>query len=151
MRFIEIKIFDVNSEYFLLIEKIKLSNKSKIIEQEYCKEVQTKKDAEYYLTTILNNKEYRKYRFFINYNSNDVIIEVINNSKELKNNYLNELNIKDYRNHYLFKLKKDKNNKDKIKALVDDLVNNTKELGHFKIQKEEASSAGVRRIKAILE
>lgn len=30
-------------------------------------------------------------------------------------------------------------------------VKNTKELGHFKIQKEEASSAGVRRIKAILE
>ena len=30
-------------------------------------------------------------------------------------------------------------------------VNNTKELGHFKIKKEEASSAGVRRIKAILE
>ena len=29
-------------------------------------------------------------------------------------------------------------------------VVNTKELGHFKIQKEEASSAGVRRIKAIL-
>lgn len=30
-------------------------------------------------------------------------------------------------------------------------VNNTAELGHFKIQKEESSSAGVRRIKAILE
>ena len=30
-------------------------------------------------------------------------------------------------------------------------VNNTKDLGHFKITKEEASSAGVRRIKAILE
>lgn len=30
-------------------------------------------------------------------------------------------------------------------------VKNTKELGHFKIKKEEASSAGVRRIKAILE
>ncbi len=30
-------------------------------------------------------------------------------------------------------------------------VTNTKELGHFKILKEEASSAGVRRIKAILE
>lgn len=30
-------------------------------------------------------------------------------------------------------------------------VKNTKELGHFKIQKEEASSSGVRRIKAILE
>lgn len=30
-------------------------------------------------------------------------------------------------------------------------VENTKELGHFKIQKEEASSAGVRRIKAILD
>lgn len=30
-------------------------------------------------------------------------------------------------------------------------VTNTKELGHFKIKKEEASSAGVRRIKAILE
>lgn len=29
-------------------------------------------------------------------------------------------------------------------------VANTKELGHFKIQKEEASSAGIRRIKAIL-
>jgi alanyl-tRNA synthetase len=29
-------------------------------------------------------------------------------------------------------------------------VDNTKELGHFKIQKEEASSSGVRRIKAIL-
>lgn len=29
-------------------------------------------------------------------------------------------------------------------------VSNTKEIGHFKIQKEEASSAGVRRIKAIL-
>ena len=30
-------------------------------------------------------------------------------------------------------------------------VKNTNELGHFKIVKEEASSAGVRRIKAILE
>ncbi len=30
-------------------------------------------------------------------------------------------------------------------------VSNTSELGHFKIQKEEASSQGVRRIKAILE
>ncbi len=30
-------------------------------------------------------------------------------------------------------------------------VKNTKELGHFKITKEEASSAGVRRIKAVLE
>lgn len=30
-------------------------------------------------------------------------------------------------------------------------VNNTSKLGHFKIKKEEASSAGVRRIKAILE
>ena len=30
-------------------------------------------------------------------------------------------------------------------------VKNTKELGHFKIKKEEASSAGIRRIKAILE
>lgn len=30
-------------------------------------------------------------------------------------------------------------------------VNNTKELGHFRIKKEEASSAGVRRIKAVLE
>lgn len=30
-------------------------------------------------------------------------------------------------------------------------VQNTKELGHFKIKKEEASSAGVRRIKAILD
>ena len=30
-------------------------------------------------------------------------------------------------------------------------VNNTSELGHFKIKKEESSSSGVRRIKAILE
>jgi alanyl-tRNA synthetase len=30
-------------------------------------------------------------------------------------------------------------------------VSHTSELGHFKIQKEESSSAGVRRIKAILE
>ena len=30
-------------------------------------------------------------------------------------------------------------------------VKNTKELGHFKIKKEEASSAGIRRIKAVLE
>ena len=30
-------------------------------------------------------------------------------------------------------------------------VENTRVLGHFKIKKEEASSAGVRRIKAILE
>jgi alanyl-tRNA synthetase len=30
-------------------------------------------------------------------------------------------------------------------------VNNTKELGHFRITKEQSSSAGVRRIKAILE
>ena len=30
-------------------------------------------------------------------------------------------------------------------------VKNTKELGHFKIIKEESSSANVRRIKAILE
>ena len=30
-------------------------------------------------------------------------------------------------------------------------VENTGELGHFKIKKEESSSAGVRRIKAILK
>jgi len=30
-------------------------------------------------------------------------------------------------------------------------ISNTSELGHFKIQKEEASSAGVRRIKAVVE
>ena len=30
-------------------------------------------------------------------------------------------------------------------------VTHTKELGHFKIKKEESSSAGVRRIKAVLE
>ena len=30
-------------------------------------------------------------------------------------------------------------------------VKNTKEMGHFKITKEESVSAGVRRIKAILE
>ncbi len=30
-------------------------------------------------------------------------------------------------------------------------VSNTRELGHFRIKKEEASSAGVRRIKAVLE
>ena len=30
-------------------------------------------------------------------------------------------------------------------------VKNTKELGHFKIKKEESSAAGIRRIKAILE
>ncbi len=30
-------------------------------------------------------------------------------------------------------------------------VKNTSELGHFKIKKEEASSAGIRRIKAVLE
>ncbi len=30
-------------------------------------------------------------------------------------------------------------------------VNQTSELGHFKIKKEEASSSGVRRIKAVLE
>jgi len=30
-------------------------------------------------------------------------------------------------------------------------VKNTGELGHFKITKEESSSAGIRRIKAVLE
>ena len=30
-------------------------------------------------------------------------------------------------------------------------VQNTKEIGHFKIKKEESSSAGVRRIKAVIE
>ncbi|MBS3166153.1 hypothetical protein J4444_03435, partial [Candidatus Woesearchaeota archaeon] len=30
-------------------------------------------------------------------------------------------------------------------------VKNTKELGHFKILKEESSAAGVRRIKAVVE
>ena len=30
-------------------------------------------------------------------------------------------------------------------------VSNTSELGHFKIQKEESSSSGIRRIKAILD
>ncbi len=30
-------------------------------------------------------------------------------------------------------------------------VNNTKEIGHFRIKKEESSAAGIRRIKAVLD
>ncbi len=41
--------------------------------------------------------------------------------------------------------------KDSIEICGGPHVQNTKELGHFKIKKEESSAAGVRRIKAILE
>jgi alanyl-tRNA synthetase len=37
------------------------------------------------------------------------------------------------------------------KKLYGSSCSNTSELGHFKIIKEESSSAGIRRIKAILE
>lgn len=93
MKFIQIKIFKVSINYFILIEKIRIFNSCKIIEQEFYKEVYDKKEAEYYITSFLNDKDFRKYKYFINYISNDPILEVISDNNDFKTNYQNELNV----------------------------------------------------------
>ena len=123
MKFIEVKVFHDQINYFLIIEKINFKNNQKIIEQEFKNEIQDINEVKYYLTSILNNVEYRKYKTFINFISNDVIIEVVNENKTTKTNYLTEIN-KLYPNYHIdyqllsSVMKINSENKKRICALV---------------------------------
>ena len=77
MRLVQAKIFNVNNHYYVIIERIKLTDKSKILEFEYTKKLDNKNEVQYYLTNVLNTKELRKNKIFINYISNDVLIEKV--------------------------------------------------------------------------
>ena len=95
------------------------------------------------VNTVINNK-YSKYvvSYYVNTNSIEIISSKTNKSNAIK------LLIK--------KLCIDNKNVYSIGDVSKEIcggphVKSTSELGHFKIIKEEASSAGVRRIKAILE
>lgn len=123
MRFVEVKVFFDGDDYFIIIEKLNYKNNIKIIEQEFTKEFKDKNEIKYYITNVLNNKEFRKLKIFINYISNDVIIEVINENKETKTKYLEELeklypNYKNEFNLLCGEIKINANNKKIVCALL---------------------------------
>lgn len=92
MKCVEVKIFNVLNQYFVVVEKICFKKNIKLLEEEFIKEFNDLDDLKYYLTNVLNTKELRKDKIFINYISNDVIIEVINNNTNLKIDYHKEIN-----------------------------------------------------------
>ena len=85
MKIVEVKIFNTSADYFVIVEKIKYNNNFKIIEQEYSRKIESTNEIQYYLTNILNTIDFRKNKIFINYISNDVLIETLN-SNDLKFN-----------------------------------------------------------------
>lgn len=123
MRLVQAKIFNVNRCYYVIVERIKLTDKSKILEFEYTKKLDNKNEVQYYLTNILNTKELRKNKIFINYISNDVLIETINQNKENKEDFLKQLNnlYPNYKQDYELltgEIKYNSKNKKKVCALV---------------------------------
>lgn len=123
MRLVQAKIFNVNRCYYVIVERIKLTDKSKILEFEYTKKLDNKNEVQYYLTNILNTKELRKNKIFINYISNDVLIETINQNKENKEDFHKQLNnlYPNYKQDYELltgEIKYNSKNKKKVCALV---------------------------------
>ena len=123
MKLIQVRIFNHNDSYFIIIEKLNFKNNIKVIEQEFTKELNSQSDIQYYITNILNNKELRKHKIYINYISNDIILELINENKRTKNNYLNVLSkmYPNYENNYNLltsEIKINFDNRKRICALV---------------------------------
>ncbi len=132
MRLVQAKIFNVNSHFYVIVERIKLSDKAKILEFEYTKKLDNKNEVQYYLTNVLNTKELRKNKIFINYISNDVLIETINQNKETKEDFHKQLNnlYPNYKQEYELltgEIKYNSKNKKKVCALVkNEIVNEIK-------------------------
>jgi len=142
MRLVEVKIFNLENEYFVYIEKLKFNNNVKVVEQEYYQSFNMINEVQYYLTNILNTPEFRKNKIFINYISNDVLIETINNNLNTKINVKKELNVY-YPNYHLEysllsgEIKLNTKNKKVVCALVKhDIMNKIKSLVSFVGKKE---------------
>lgn len=142
MRLVEVKIFNVENDYFVNIEKLKFNNNLKIVEQEYYQSFNMINEVQYYITNILNTPEFRKNKIFINYISNDVLIETINNNLNNKINIKRELNMY-YPNYHLEyslfsgEIKLNSKNKKVVCALVKhDIMNKIKSLISFVGKKE---------------
>lgn len=120
MKLVQVKIFNVNKHYYVIIEKIKFTDKSKKVEFEYTKKIDTRSEVQYYLTNILNNKELRKNKIFINFISNDVLIETITETNDDYKKKLNELYPNYSANYNLLtsEIKYNSKNKKKVCALV---------------------------------
>lgn len=137
MKFVEVKIFNDENEYFVYIEKMKFNGKQKIIEQEYYQNFNSISEIQYYLTNILNTNEFRKNKIFINYISNDVLIETIGNKLNNKIDLKKELNMY-YPNYQLDysvlsgEIKLSSKNKKIVCALVQhDVINKIKSVISF--------------------
>ena len=78
MKIVKVLVFKFQSKIFLNIEKIKINDKNKIIEKEIKKDFNDSSETQYFLANVLNNIEFKNYKVFVNYISNDVLIENIN-------------------------------------------------------------------------
>lgn len=141
MKIVEVKIFNTSADYFVIVEKIKYNNNFKIIEQEYSRKIESTNEIQYYLTNILNTIDFRKNKIFINYISNDVLIETLN-SNDLKFNLNKELNMI-YPNYHLDynlftgEIKMNSKNKKIVCALVKiEVINKIKTFISFVGKKE---------------
>lgn len=95
MKIVKVLVFKFQSKIFLNIEKIKINDKNKIIEKEIKKDFNDSSETQYFLANVLNNIEFKNYKVFVNYISNDVLIENINknfNDNVNKANVLSDLN-----------------------------------------------------------
>lgn len=86
MKYIVIKIYETDYNYFLKVEYIRFTEKKRIIDKELFKDFSNLEGIRYYLNNYTINSDYKNSHLFINYISNKIIIDNINITDIKKDN-----------------------------------------------------------------
>ncbi len=91
MKFIVLKIFEVDKIYTIKVQYIKYNEQKRTIDNEYISEVKDLQNFKYFLKNFTVNNEYKKATLIINYISNQVIIDNLNLDNRTSNNKVKAL------------------------------------------------------------
>lgn len=86
MKYVMVKIYDVQKNFGLCVQYLRIKNNLKIIDREIYKTFQDYKSLKLFLNEYPITIEYAKSKILITYISNDVFVEIINHSTDVINN-----------------------------------------------------------------
>ena len=75
MKIAVVNIYKIYDTYSIQLRKIKITDNSRILEDEFSYEIETFFELQNVLPTIINNYEYKSYKVLINMISNDILLE----------------------------------------------------------------------------